>query len=1292
MLMKSIYGFERDLNLDRFETLIDIFSETVKNHAEKTACWFNDESISFQELDKKSNAVAYKLKKLSIGQGDIIGVYLPRGIKLHIAILGILKSGAAYIPFDSETPIERVESILIENELSFCFSESSMNNHINWIIDDFDEDNIDINLSTPDALAYVIFTSGSTGKPKGIPIKHHQISILLRSENSVLGITDRDVVYQGFSVSFDMWFEETWISYLAGATLLIADAKTSKSIDKLDQFLNHHHVTVLHAVPSLLSILNPQIPSLRIVNSGGEACTKNIVDKWSHSPITFYNSYGPTETTVSSSFANLHPGDEISVGRPLPNYSMAIVNDALEPIEIGQVGQLIISGACLSEGYLLKPELTFKVFLAKPQQLSEMLGDRIYLSGDLAKMDENGLFYILGRKDDQVKIRGYRIELGEIESELNSLTEIQQAAVAVKKVNNTDQLVAYIIQENDFDEKKIRNKLLEKLPSYMVPTFIIKLENFPFLTSGKVDKKQLPTPTEIKFTDTNYAKEPIFTILSELFPGQKINRNDDFFTDLGGFSMLAAQFVSEVRRLSDFEHVDIMDIYENRPIENLIDHWEKNRRTISKVPEYRLPNPLHYYLCWIAQTFSLFIIFGIVAAQIFLPFLGYYFAVEELEGHFIPLVIAVLLFCTVLPFSSLLIIIFKKIFLSNFREGDYPLWGLTYFRWWLQKHLINLIPKEIISNTPFYANFLRFFGAKVASDTQLSHFEIGLEDLVEIGKNVTISSKVVLNNAWIENGYLRLRKIIIKDDAYVGTSAIISGNCILEPGAELKDLSCLANDTCIPSNSIFEGSPATYVGSKNSYAPFNPVSFQTKIAYKLIFLGIIFLFPVLVLVPLAPAIISLYYLDNQADWYSFFYLFKTPIFSLIYIGLFIMEVILLTRFFQKSVKRGNYSIYSSTYLKKWFLDQLFSLSLTVIKPLFATIYISSLYRAMGAKVGNNTEISTATNVTHALFEIGDESFIADDVSLGETEIRNQELTLDYTRIGNKSFVGNSALIPQGYTLGHGMLIGVISLPPTESQLADVTNKDWFGSPPRAIPKREMNFDYPAELTYNPTQKRKLFRGIVEFLRILIPQSVILSVSIIFIAYTDDLLQEKRWHEIMFYFPIYYLLMVAIPCFVFTLIFKWLIVGQYKESQFPMWTWHVWKTEAVTSIYEALAVPFFLEYLKGTPYLPIFLRLLGVKIGKYVYMDSTDITEFDMVQIGNYCQINLDGGPQTHLFEDRIMKIGKVKIGPYSSIGARSVILYNTEIGDNNTIGSLSLVMKGEKTPINTAWQGIPIKN
>jgi len=826
----------------------------------------------------------------------------------------------------------------------------------------------------------------------------------------------------------------------------------------------------------------------------------------------------------------------------------------------------------------------------------------------------------------------------------------------------------------------------------MVPTYIMKLESFTFLPSGKVDKKLLPIPTSFTFESQNIDENPIFSLLHGLFPGQIIKQSDDFFNDLGGYSMLAAQFVSEVREISGFEHVEIMDIYDCRPLGNLLTYWQENSKKNAPKSKFTPPSLFHFYLCWATQTIALLGIFSLVAAQIFLPFLGYYFAAEELEGHFVPLLIAVLLFCTVIPLSSLFIIAFKKLLLSNFQEGDYPLWGLTYFKWWLLRRLVNLIPKEVISNTPFYAIYLRLLGAKVSDDTQLCNFEIGLEDLVEIGKNVTVSSKVVLNNAWIENGYLKLRRIKIEDHAYVGTSSVISGNCILENGAELKDLSLLPVDTTMPTNTIYEGSPAIYIGEKQSYVPFTPIPNRVKNAYKLTFMVLIFLFPILVLIPLAPSIISLYYLDNEAEWYSFYYLFKTPIFALLYIVLFSSEVILFTRLLQRNLKAGQYSIYSKTYLKKWFLDQLFSLSLQVIKPIFATVFISSLYRALGAKVGKNTEISTATNVTHSLFEIGEESFIADDVSIGETEIRNQELSLEYTRIGNKSFVGNSALIPQGYSLGNDMLIGVLSLPPTPLKWEESKNMDWFGSPSRALPNREIISSYPAELTYKPSTLRKLLRGIVEFLRILIPQSIILTVSILFIAYTDDLLQENRWHEILLYFPLYYLGIVALPCFILTLILKWMLIGKYKQDQFPMWTWQVWKTEAITSIYEALAVPFFLEYLKGTPYLPFFLKLLGVNMGKFVYLDSTDMTEFDLVSIGDYCQINLDGGPQTHLFEDRIMKIGPVNLGACSTIGARSVILYNTEIGAQCNVEALSLVMKGEKLPINSSWLGIPIKN
>ena len=1299
MLSKSISFPNQESSLFANESLIDIFLKTVQDYPQKTALVFGDRTCTYQELDSKSNAVALRLLELNIGNGDILGVYLPRGIDLHAVILGILKSGAAYIPFDIETPKERIESVLLDFHLTYCFTHEILNEKLQTIsvsLADLTTD-LNFNQAQADSLAYIIFTSGSTGKPKGIPIKHNQIAHLLKSENSQIQIQANDVIYQGFSVSFDMWFEETCIAYLVGATLIIADTKISKSVDVLHEFLHKHQVTILHAVPSLLAILNPNIPSLRLVNSGGEACNKNILDKWASRNLIFLNSYGPTETTVTSSLIQLKPGDEISIGKPLPNFSMAIVNESLELMNVGEEGELVISGPCVSEGYFQRPDLSEKVFLNKPNSLSEMLGDRIYLSGDIGKMNSEGNFFVTGRKDDQIKWRGYRIELGEIEAQLNAIDIVQQAVVVLKRVQSLDQLVAYVILKKvySWDEKVLRNELNKELPNYMIPSLFIEVNAFQHLASGKVDKKKLPEPNTIVVfpSDSELARDQsIIGILTKLFPGSAINLKDDFFTDLGGYSMLAAQFVSEVRKLAGLEQISIMDVYEHRPLENLVSHWESKKESVHPFEAFQKTKPLTYFACWAAQTVSLFFIFGLVAAQIFLPFLGYYFAIEQMESHWVPLLMAVLIYCTVVPISSIVIWMIKKLFIGKFTAGDYPLWGLVFYKWWLQRRLLALLPKELFSNTPFYGHFLRWFGVKVSGDTQLSNFEIGIEDLVSIGKNVTISSNVVLNNAWVENGQLKLRSIDIKDHAYVGTSSVLSGDCQIAESGEIKDLSFLALGQSIGENEIWGGSPAQNLGVKPQAEVFNYASKKRKIAYQTIFLVLIFAFPILVLLPLVPSIISLYYLDNEADWYSFYYLFKTPIFSFIYILLFIFELVFLTRIFQKNILPGRYSIYSKTYVIKWFLDALFSLSLNVIKPIFATVFISWIYKALGAKVGKNTEISTASNVTHSLFEIGDESFIADDVVIGESEVRNQMLYLNMTRIGNRSFVGNSALIPQGYTLGDGMLIGVISVPPTADQMRDESYLDWFGSPAKGLPNREKRDIYPAELTYRPHWTRKMSRGIVEFIRVLIPQSIILSVSILFITLTDDLFKEQKWHEVFLYFPFYYLGLVALPIFLFNLLIKWIMVGRYKRAEYPMWTWQVWRTEAITSMYESLTVPFLFEYIKGTPFLPLFFRLMGVKMGKRVYMDSTDITEFDLVSIGDYCAINLDGGPQTHLFEDRVMKMGVVRIGAYSNIGARSVILYDTEIEENCHISALSLVMKGEKLPSKTFWSGIPIKN
>jgi non-ribosomal peptide synthetase-like protein len=438
-------------------------------------------------------------------------------------------------------------------------------------------------------------------------------------------------------------------------------------------------------------------------------------------------------------------------------------------------------------------------------------------------------------------------------------------------------------------------------------------------------------------------------------------------------------------------------------------------------------------------------------------------------------------------------------------------------------------------------------------------------------------------------------------------------------------------------------------------------------------------------------VITLNDLDNSTPDYDFSYMVLTPSLALSYIIIFSFVIILLTRLLQINLKPGKYPIYSWLYVRKWFADQLISISLIVLHPIYATVFVSLWFRALGAKVGKNTEISTASSVTHPLLEIGRDAFVADAVTLGEADVRGQQLILEKTVIGDSSFVGNSALIPQGYILPSRMLIGVLSTPPDEKQLKDNEAKDWFGSPAIALPKRQESRAFAASKTLKPSPARMLARTLVEFIRILIPETTILICSILFIAYSHDLLVENNWLQIAVTLPIYYLYYMGLPAFLITVVLKWVFAGRYKTEQKPMWTARVWISEAITSTYEALSVPFVLDYMRGTPWLPLLLRLLGVKTGKRVWMNTTDITEYDMVTIGDDTAMNEDCGPQTHLFEDRVMKVGPVKIGKRCSIGARTIILYDSEIGDSVSIEPLSLVMKGENLLPATEWGGSPVR-
>lgn len=374
------------------------------------------------------------------------------------------------------------------------------------------------------------------------------------------------------------------------------------------------------------------------------------------------------------------------------------------------------------------------------------------------------------------------------------------------------------------------------------------------------------------------------------------------------------------------------------------------------------------------------------------------------------------------------------------------------------------------------------------------------------------------------------------------------------------------------------------------------------------------------------------------------------------------------------------------YFWKWQLSAILDASLRVLHGLYASVYVATWLRLLGTKVGRDAEVSTAEGVVPELLELGDESFIADGAMLGDEEQRNGWMVLRRTRIGHRSFVGNGAYVPDGTTFPEDFLLGVQSSSPTNEQMQP--GQTWMGSPPMLLPARETIESQDPTLTFRPSAGRRLARACIEGLRIVVPLAFIIAVGYVTVYETMDYVTEEDWLGFAVALTLAGLCYAAIA-FAFVWSAKWLLIGKYRPRLAPMWTLFVWVSEAVTNLYESLAVPAMLNYLRGTPMLAWALRLLGVNVGRGTWINTTDLTEFDCVTIGEGAELNEHSGPQTHLFEDRVMRIGLVNIGARATLGVRTTVLYDASVGDDCRLGPLTLVAKGEHTPAHTSWEGTP---
>jgi amino acid adenylation domain-containing protein/non-ribosomal peptide synthase protein (TIGR01720 family) len=540
-----------------------LFEEQVKRSPDAIAVVFEGEHLTYRELNQRANKIAHHLKTLSVGPEVLVGICVERSLLIIVGLLGILKAGGAYVPLDPTYPSEHLHYMLEDSGVQVLLTQAQLVESLpknkarvvcldtNWKQIAIQSDLNPVNGVTRDNLAYVIYTSGSTGRPKGVAIEHHSTVALLTWAKEVFATEYLAGVLASTSICFDLSVFEMFVPLSCGGKVILAQ----NALD-LPTLPAAAEVTLINTVPTAMAELvrSQSIPaSVRMVNLAGEPLQNQLVQQIYQLPTVqqVFNLYGPSEDTTYSTFTFVKKGDSIvTIGRPIANTQVYLLDTQLQPVPIGVKGELYIGGDGLARGYLNRPDLTVEKFIPNP--FSNEPGSRLYKTGDKARYLPDGNIEFLGRIDNQVKIRGFRIELGEIEAAITQYPGVREIAVIAREdVPDHKYLVAYIVpnHEGAIASSDLRGFLKEKLPNYMIPGVFVMLDALPLTPNGKVDRKALPTPdtarqelqADLVAPRTRF-EEILAQIWREVFHREVLSIHDNFF-EVGGDSILSIQII-----------------------------------------------------------------------------------------------------------------------------------------------------------------------------------------------------------------------------------------------------------------------------------------------------------------------------------------------------------------------------------------------------------------------------------------------------------------------------------------------------------------------------------------------------------------------------------------------------------------------------------------------------------------------------------------------------------------------------------------------------------------------------
>jgi non-ribosomal peptide synthetase-like protein len=1303
---------------------------------DKLAVITEDVALTFRDLDNRANQTARYLLDQGLKPGNRIGVLFDKSIHSYVALLAVLKMGAAYVPLDASFPAERIGFILDNAGIKAIFSVSRFRSKLaEFTVKQVFLDSVEQQIAeqstarigdhekaaSSDQLFYIIYTSGTAGKPKGVAIEHSGICNFVKVAGEVYGIREDDRCYQGMTLAFDFHVEDLWVPLIAGATLVAGKSEATLFGNDLHEFLLKQRVTVLPCVPTLWATIEQDLPDVRIILLSGEAVPHHLVVRWHHPDRRILNAYGPTECSVSSTLRRLVPDSPVTIGKPLPTYMVVILDEHKDELAAhGAIGEIGIAGIGLALGYLNLEDLTKQRFIPDFLNLPNNPSKRIYRTGDYGRIRDDGELEFHGRIDTQVKIRGYRVELGEIEAVLLQLPQIAQAVVnPYEPEPGAVELVAYYTRKQGAPEvspNEISETLRRQLPGYMVPAYLEELPLIPMTANNKVDRKSLPAPKGPRFSVSSSKfvaprteiEQALADALTEIMKIERVSVEDNFFQDLGAHSLLMARFSAEIRKRLKIPAVSMRDIYLNPTIEKLARRLDSLLEETSSQPQrkatqesFYVPSDLAYYGCGALQ-FAWYVGWSALAIWLLVAGIDWTYSALPDPGEVYLRIVAFALGVSLL-FSAIPIAA-KWLLIGKWKQEAIPIWSLRYFRFWAIKGLIRSAPMARFGD-PFYNLYLRLLGAKIGANTVIrSKRRPVCTDLISIGANTILSKDSIIPGYKAQSNYIHMGPIHIGSNAFVGEHGILDINTTMEDNTQLGYASSLHEGQCIPQGKHYHGCPAQETTADYCAVEPRVCTPLRRWAYCIVQLisGYALMpIPVLILYTLFPHFhdfVALHEFTFEAPGQALLLLSGDMLllsFAVFFIGvalglLFIGTVPrLLNLLLQKD---RSYVLYGVHY----FVQQL-------IARLSNSVFYNRLFGDSSAIVyykrwvgwNMNEVIQTGSNFGMSqkhdnpfLCDIGSGTMVSGGLKMMNETMSSTAFKLGMVKVGEHNYLGNYVYIPAGSKMGTNVLLATKALAPIDGPVRE--NIGLLGSPCFEIPRateRDRQMSKMDDATRRQRLRTKNRYNLVTAVLYL------LNNWFVFFALTFCLAVGYV------YFPRYgtgSIIAAVTFAFFFAIFWFWFVergavlrFGRLTPKVVSMlldnYFWfheRYWKLNGLWQV-----APLF----TGTPFKNVISRLQGVRLGRKVFDDGCDFDEDTLIEIGDYTNLNAECVIQPHSLEEGVFKSDYVKIGTGCTLGVASNVHYGVTMGDYVVLSSDSFLMKGEIVDSYTTWRGNPAR-